>query len=219
MIILKNIAKEYETPAGRISVLKDVNLHVKKGEMVAIMGRNGCGKSTLLNIIGGITTPTAGEVWIEGKKTDYNAPCKLCLLRRNSIGYVVQNFALISKKTVFENVILPIQRREYKKNNYFKVKELLEELEIADKMNKYPCQLSNGEKQRVAIARALVGNKEILLADEPTGALDYKSAENTINLFRKLVEDKGITALIVTHDKEIANKCDRILHITYGEFL
>ena len=86
-------------------------------------------------------------------------------------------------------------------------------------MNKYPCQLSNGEKQRVAIARALVGNKGILLADEPTGALDYKSAENTINLFRKLVEDKGITALIVTHDKEIANKCDRILHITYGEFL
>lgn len=217
MIKLVKIKKDYKTQGGIVPVLKNITLAVNKGEMLAIMGRSGSGKSTLLNIIGGIIEPTSGEMWIEGKRVNYNNQKELYELRRNQIGYVVQNFALISRKSVLDNVVLPIQDREYKKNHYLKAKELLEELEVLDKINMYPCQLSNGEKQRVAIARALVDDKKIILADEPTGALDCASAENTINLLRKLVKEKGITVLIVTHDREIASKCDRVIHILYGE--
>ncbi len=217
MIKLDKVRKEYRTQGGIVPVLKNITLTVNKGEMLAIMGRSGSGKSTLLNIIGGITKPSSGEIWIEGKEVNYNNQKELYELRRNQIGYVVQNFALISRKSVWDNVVLPVRDREYKKMHYLKAKELLEELEVLDKINMYPYQLSNGEKQRVAIARALADNKRIILADEPTGALDCASAENIINLFRKLVKEKGITVLIVTHDQEIASRCDRIIHILYGE--
>ncbi len=217
MIKLVKIKKEFKTQGGIVPVLRNITLSVNQGDMLALMGRSGSGKSTLLNIIAGIAEPTSGEVWIEGKKVNYNNQKELYELRRNQIGYVVQNFALISRKSVLENVALPVRDREYKQKNFLKTKELLEELELLDKINMYPCQLSNGEKQRVAIARALVDHKKIILADEPTGALDCASAENTINLLRKLVKDKGITVLIVTHDQEIASRCDRIIHILYGE--
>ncbi len=217
MIKLDKIKKEYEIQGGIVPVLRNISFSVSEGEMLAIMGRSGSGKSTLLNIIGGITEPTSGEIWIGGKKVDYHNQSELYELRRKQIGYVVQNFALIGRKNVLDNVILPVHDKEYKKNHYFKAKELLEELGLQDKFNMYPYQLSNGEKQRVAIARALVDNKKIILADEPTGALDCENAENTINLFRELVKNRGITILIVTHDQEIANKCDRIIHISYGE--
>lgn len=217
MIKLENIVKEYKTQGGSVPVLKDITLHINKGEMLAIMGRSGSGKSTLLNIIGGITEPTSGDVWIKGNKIDFNDKKELCALRRKHIGYVVQNFALVSRKTVWENVLLPIQSSRNKKERDIKAKNLLAELGVIDKLNMYPYQISNGEKQRVAIARALIDDKKIILADEPTGALDYQSAENTIRLLQNLTREKEITVLIVTHDQEIANKCDRITHIMYGK--
>lgn len=216
MIRLENITKEYKTGSETLCVLQDVSLHVKQGEVLAIMGRSGCGKSTLLNIIGGIVSPTSGEVWIEGNRVPFGENRKLCSLRRSHIGYVVQNFALINRKTVFENVILPIQSRAYKKNQHYKAKQLLQDLGIMDKMNQYPYQLSNGEKQRVAIARALVDDKKIILADEPTGALDCENAESVITILNHLAKERNVTVLVVTHDKEIACKCDRRLQIVYG---
>ncbi|HKM35431.1 MAG TPA: ABC transporter ATP-binding protein [Lachnospiraceae bacterium] len=217
MITLKNITKEYKSEEETLQVLSGINMHVNKGEVAAIMGRSGCGKSTLLNIVGGIITPTKGEVWIDKEKVDFESTGKLCEIRRKDIGYVVQNFALINRKTVFENIILPIKSHEYKKNHYEKVKILLEELGLESKINKYPAQLSNGEKQRVAIARAIVDDKKIILADEPTGALDYENAENIIHILQRLAKKKEITVLVATHDCEIADKCDRIYHITYGK--
>lgn len=217
MIKLDNVVKEYKTQGGTVPVLRDITLSVNRGEMLAIMGRSGSGKSTLLNIVGGITEPTTGEVWIEGKRIDYSNQKQRYALRRKQIGYIVQNFALIGRKTVLDNVVLAVRDREYKKNHYSKAKELLEELEVLDKIHMYPFQLSNGEKQRVAIARALVDNKKIILADEPTGALDFENAENTIHLLRRLAEERGMTVLIVTHDYEIAKKCDRIVRISYGK--
>ena len=217
LITLENITKEYKVGSETLCVLQNINLCVKQGEVLAIMGRSGCGKSTLLNIIGGIVPPTSGEVWIEGTRIPFGENQKLCNLRRSHIGYIVQNFALINRKTVFENVILPVQSREYRKNQYHKVKQLLQDFGIADKMNQYPYQLSNGEKQRVAIARALVDDKKIILADEPTGALDYANAESVITILNKLAKERNVTVLVVTHDKEIAYKCDRTLQIVYGK--
>ncbi len=217
MITLNRVCKEYLDGEETVCVLDDVNFCVEKGSMHAIMGRSGCGKSTLLNIVGGIVEPTSGEIWIDGNKIDYYKKKKLFDLRRKYFGYVVQNFALINQKTVFENVILPIQSKEYRRNNYCAAEQLLDEVGIVDKKNKYPYQLSNGERQRVAIARALVDDKKIILADEPTGALDYENAENIICLLKRLVQDKKVTVLIATHDREIAKECDKVSYIKYGK--
>lgn len=217
MIEIRGVTMQYHTQGGEVSVLRDVDLSVQEGEMVAIMGRSGSGKSTLLNIIAGIIRPTSGQVSVCGKILDYTKSGELCRLRRNQIGYIVQSYALIRNRTAWENVILPVRSKEYQAHGYQKVRELLDELEMTDKVRRFPDQLSNGEKQRVAIARALVDNKKIILADEPTGAMDRVSAENTINLLRRLTEEKKITILIVTHDMEIAKKCDRIVTLSYGE--
>ena len=219
MIEIRRVTKQYQTQSGKVTVLRNVNLSVQEGEMVAIMGRSGSGKSTLLNIIAGITSPTSGQVSVCGKILDYTKSGELCCLRRNLIGYIVQSYALIGNRTAWENVILPVRSREYRAHGYQKVRELLDELEMTDKVRRFPNQLSNGEKQRVAIARALVDNKKMILADEPTGAMDQKSAENTVNLLRRLAEEKGITILIVTHDMEVAKKCDRIVTLSYGEIV
>ena len=219
MIEIRRVTKQYQTQSGKVTVLRNVNLSVQEGEMVAIMGRSGSGKSTLLNIIAGITSPTSGQVSVCGKILDYTKSGELCRLRRNLIGYIVQSYALIGNRTAWENVILPVRSREYRAHGYQKVRVLLDELEMTDKVRRFPNQLSNGEKQRVAIARALVDNKKMILADEPTGAMDQKSAENTVNLLRRLAEEKGITILIVTHDMEVAKKCDRIVTLSYGEIV
>ena len=219
MIEIRRVTKQYQTQSGKVTVLRNVNLSVQEGEMVAIMGRSGSGKSTLLNIIAGITSPTSGQVSVCDKILDYTKSGELCRLRRNLIGYIVQSYALIGNRTAWENVILPVRSREYRAHGYQKVRELLDELEMTDKVRRFPNQLSNGEKQRVAIARALVDNKKMILADEPTGAMDQKSAENTVNLLRRLAEEKGITILIVTHDMEVAKKCDRIVTLSYGEIV
>lgn len=219
MITLENICKEFKNGEETIQVLNHIDLHVKKGTVTAIMGKSGCGKTTLLNIIGGLITPTSGNVFIDGMPVNYQKSKDLYDLRRKSIGYVVQNFALISQKTVLENVLLPIQKEHHIRNKRQYAENLLAEMGIADKRNKYPSQISNGERQRTAIARALVGHKQIILADEPTGALDYANAEQVITLLKTLVKEQNITVLLATHDREIAAKCDRILQISYGKIV
>ncbi len=219
MILLKDICKDFKNGEETIKVLNHINLQVKEGSMIAIMGRSGCGKSTLLNIIGGIVPPTSGDVVIGETKVNFRSNKELYSLRRQYFGYVVQNFALINQKTVWENVVLPLDSGKFlfRKNQY--IDNLLGEIGIAEKKYKYPYQLSNGERQRVAIARALAGNKKIILADEPTGALDYDNAQNIMTLLRKLVDEKKITVLLATHDNEVADKCDETIHIVYGEVI
>lgn len=216
MIEIENVTKEYYDGTTKANVLKGINLKVCDGEMVAIMGRSGSGKSTLLNIVGGLVPPTTGTVSIDGKMTNYHNSADLLKLRREKVGFIVQDFALLEKKTLFENVILPVRKIESKKNNYRIIRSYLEELGLTEKLNLFPRQLSNGEKQRTAIARALADNKDILLADEPTGALDYDNANMTVDIIRREFAQRGKTVLLVTHDYEIAKKCDHIYRINYG---
>jgi putative ABC transport system ATP-binding protein len=200
----------------RIEVLKGVSFSVREGEMVAIMGRSGSGKSTLINIIGGIISPDEGNVLIDEAYTDYSDERALLKLRREKIGFVFQDFALINKKTVLENITFVVRSKNYKDNKYAKVKQLIKDVGMAEKTDKYPFQLSNGERQRVAIVRALVDNKKVILADEPTGALDSENAEKIINILKKKVKEDDRIAIIVTHDSEVAKHCDKIYYMDYG---
>ncbi len=216
MININGIVKTYYDGMNKTEVLKGINLSVNDGETVALMGRSGSGKSTLLNIIGGLISPSEGEVEIDGEVTDYTDTNSLYKLRREKVGYVLQDFALISRKDVLNNVTFAVRSKEYKENHYVKVKEMLEEVGLSEKINSYPFQLSNGEKQRVAIVRALVDDKKILLADEPTGALDNQNAEIIMDIIKAKVKENNMAALIVTHDKEVAAKCDHVINIKYG---
>lgn len=216
MININGIVKTYYDGMNKTEVLKGINLSVNDGETVALMGRSGSGKSTLLNIIGGLISPSEGEVEIDGEVTDYTDTNSLYKLRREKVGYVLQDFALISRKDVLNNVTFAVRSKEYKENHYAKVKEMLEEVGLSEKINSYPFQLSNGEKQRVAIVRALVDDKKILLADEPTGALDNQNAEIIMDIIKAKVKENNMAALIVTHDKEVAAKCDHVINIKYG---
>ena len=213
MISVKNIHKTYYDGLKPNEVLKGISFEVKEGEMVALMGRSGSGKSTLLNILGGLLSPDDGEIVIDGEEIDFR---KTDRLRREKIGYVLQDFALISRKDVLRNVSFAVRSKKYRDKRYMAVKDLLSDVGMGDKLYSYPFQLSNGEKQRVAIVRALVDDKKILLADEPTGALDADNAESIMNIIRSNVKNRNLTALIVTHDKEIAAKCDRVINLNYG---
>jgi ABC-type lipoprotein export system ATPase subunit len=202
-----------------VDVLKGIDLNISEGEMVALMGKSGSGKSTLINIIGGLIAPTSGSVFIDDKENDYTDSNALFKLRRAKVGFVLQDFALINRRTVLDNITFAVRTKEYREHKYAKVKELLNEVGLEKKIGEYPFNLSNGEKQRVAIVRALVDNKKILLADEPTGSLDEYNSSLIIDIIRRHVKENKTTALIVTHDPDVAKKCDRILRIDYGKIV
>lgn len=218
MIRLENINKLYEGDTYKIQALQDITLTIGEGEFVSIMGRSGSGKTTLLNIIGFLDTATSGTFLFGGKDVSHISSKNLWRYRRENIGFVFQNFALIDHNTVLENVILPLQamnvsRREAVK----KADHLLDRMGIAEMKHKYPSQISGGQKQRVAIARALVADPKIILADEPTGAVDTKTSSNIQDLFRKLNRELGLTIIIVTHDMKLAHKVDRVVMISDGK--
>ena len=216
MLELDHIYKDYLQGRLTVPVLKDVTLHVDRGEYVAIMGPSGSGKTTLMNIIGCLDTPTSGEYTLNGTSLLHHKDKELSAVRNRSIGFVFQSFNLLPRQSAVDNVALPllyagVSRKERRE----RAVSALEKVGLADRMNFKPTQLSGGQKQRVAIARAMVTKPDILLADEPTGALDSASGPQVMELFRQLNEE-GMTVIMITHDPEIAAHAKRVLLIRDG---
>lgn len=219
MIKLENINKIFTLGENKVHVLKDINLHIKKGEFISIIGQSGSGKSTLMNIIGCLDTPSSGSYFIDGKDVAKFSSDDLANLRSKKFGFVFQRYNLIATMSAAENVALPaIYAGMGADERNKRAKELLGGLELGDKTASYPNKLSGGQQQRVSIARALMNGGEIILADEPTGALDSKSGETVMQILCDL-HKQGHTIIIVTHDKNIAEHADRIIEIKDGEIL
>ena len=214
---LQNIYKDYQQEKLVVPVLKDVSLTVEEGEYVAIMGPSGSGKTTLMNIIGCLDRPTSGTYELAGENVLKLKDRELSGLRLKSIGFVFQSFQLMPRESAVENVALPLSYAGVrKKERRIRATKALERVGLGDRVNFRPTQLSGGQKQRVAIARAMVNHPKILLADEPTGALDSKSGEQIMELFDSLNEE-GVTIVMITHDPRIAAKAKRIVRIIDGE--
>ena len=214
---LEHIYKDYIQGKLTVPVLKDVSLHVEEGEYVAIMGPSGSGKSTLMNIVGCLDRPTSGTYELAGEDVLSLNENKLADVRLNQIGFVFQNFQLLPKLSALDNVALPLIYAGVKKKERRKRAQIaLERVGLGDRLHFVPNQLSGGQKQRVAIARAMVNNPKILLADEPTGALDSKSSHQVMELFEELNKE-GVTVIMITHDAGVAKCAKRIVDIFDGE--
>lgn len=215
---LHNIYKTYIQGKMEVPVLKDISLSVDEGEYVAIMGPSGSGKTTLMNIIGCLDLPTSGTYALAGENIIGSSESKLSEIRLNSIGFVFQSFHLLPRQSAAENVALPLLYAGVpKKERRARAVRALERVGLGDRVDFKPNQLSGGQCQRVAIARAIVNNPKILLADEPTGALDSQSGAQIMELFQTL-NDEGVTVVMITHDLDVANHAKRVLHIRDGQF-
>ena len=213
---LDHINKDYNTGKLIVPVLHDVSLHVEEGAYVAIMGPSGSGKSTLMNIIGCLDRPTSGTYELNGENVLNKDDRAMADVRLNNLGFVFQNFQLLAKQTALDNVALPLVYAGVKKRERIRrAKEALGRVGLADRVLFTPSQLSGGQKQRVAIARAMINNPRVLLADEPTGALDWKSSIQLMELFQEL-NDSGVTIVMITHSPEIASYAGRICDIFDG---
>ncbi len=219
MIKVKNLKKDYNAEGVTTNALKNVNLEINKGEFVAVMGASGSGKSTLLNILGGMDKLTSGEYYFNDKPVHEMSRHELNLFRREYVDFVFQNASLMQYYSVAENIEMPMLSMNIpKKIRKKKVLEKMEAVGIAKLAKKLPVHLSGGEQTRVAIARALVGEKELLLADEPTGSLDQKTGTEIMNLFTE-VHKKGKTIVLITHDINVAAYADRTIYISDGEIV
>ena len=217
MLELRGVSKSYGQGSGEVHALREVSLTAGEGEMVAVMGPSGSGKSTLLTIAGTLEEPTSGEVLIAGQpvsKASRNAKARL---RRRVIGYVFQDFNLLPGLTAAENISLPLELDglSARKARVIGLRAL-ERLGLGERAGHYPDQLSGGERQRVAIARAMVGERRLLLADEPSGALDSVNAQAVMRLLHEACQDGGITAVVVTHDAQLASWADRVVFLRDG---
>ena len=219
LISLRGICKTYGKGDGLVTALRPIDLDIKKGEMLAIMGKSGSGKSTLLNLLAGLDTPDDGEYIYNGETINTKNQNKMAKFRRNDVGFVVQHFALIDEYNVSQNIALPLRYGKLKGVSTKKrIKEIAERLEIGEKLKKYPSQLSGGQAQRVAIARAIAHKPSILLADEPTGALDEETGKSIMNLFKE-INKEGTTVVVVTHDANVASYCQRTIRLHDGEIV
>ena len=213
------LVKLYKTSEVEVMALQGLELQIEKGELIAIIGKSGSGKTTLLNIIGALEQPSAGKIYIDGQELSTLSPKQLEDIRKKKIGFVWQKSSqnLFPYMTAVENIESQLYYEKMsKKARREKALSLLEEVGLSDKADSFPSELSGGEQQRVAIAVALIRDPEILLADEPTGAVDSKTSDMIQNLFRKLNRERGVTVIIVTHDISLANKVDRVVMISDG---
>lgn len=217
IIKLEKIEKVFGENDSVTKALACIDLDIKKGEMIAIVGTSGSGKSTLLNVIGTLDKQTSGKYYLDGKDISEFNEKELAKLRNKTFGFVVQHFALVKEFTVYENVEIPLSYNKSikKKDITSKIEDILMKLDIREKIKNKPSELSGGQCQRVAIARALVNDADIILADEPTGALDKKTGKEVLNILKSLNKE-GKTVIIVTHDEDIANECQRIIKIEDG---
>jgi putative ABC transport system ATP-binding protein len=215
MIRFENITKVYPMGKRELTVLNSINLDIKKGELVAVMGPSGSGKSTMLNLMGCLDKPTSGKYFLEGKEVSRLSDRELAWIRGQKVGFIFQTFNLLSRLTTLANVELGMTYAGGVDRK--KALEALDKVGLSERINHRPIELSGGEQQRVAIARAIVKNPSLFLADEPTGQLDSHSGEEVISLLTSLHEEQGITLVVITHDANIAGHCQRIINIRDGQ--
>jgi putative ABC transport system ATP-binding protein len=217
IIKLKNVWKVYQMGSVQVPALKGLNLEVKKGEFLAVQGPSGSGKSTTMNMIGALDYPTKGHIYLEGEDISELTESELAQLRGRKVGFVFQQFNLIPTLTAAENVSLPMMFQGISADKRRKKGvELLGLMNLENRAEHKPAELSGGEQQRVAIARALANNPDVVLADEPTGNLDSKTGEVIINLFRNLNKEQKKTIVMITHDEKLAKKAERIAYLKDG---
>ena len=214
----EKLYKEYKTSSGAVNALNGVDLSIEKGLFYAIIGRSGSGKSTLLHVMSGLDRPTSGKVLNDRVDKISYSDEKMAIFRRRSMGFVFQQFNLLDEYSVLNNICMPLRLDGRKPDETF-LAEVTKMLGIEEKLKKYPYELSGGEQQRVAIARSILAKPHIIFADEPTGNLDKKAGEDTLNLLSSCAARFGQTLIIVTHDLEIAKKADRIIKIEDGKIV
>lgn len=218
MITVTGLHKTYGKKDFAYEALRGISLSIKPGERVAIQGKSGSGKSTLMHLLAGLDTPTAGKVEIDGQSIGEMKEGKLAGFRNEKFGFIFQQFFLQPNLTVLENVVLPLKIRGVGQRQRNELgRKLLAEVGLADKQKNRATDLSGGQKQRVAIARALIAKPEVIFADEPTGNLDTETSEQVMELLFNLHKSRNVTLVIVTHDHELAGRCDRIVHIQDGK--
>jgi len=220
LIELRDIWKTYTMGNNKIHALQGLNLTVKEGEFLAVMGPSGSGKSTAMNMIGALDRPTKGKIFLEGKDVSHMSESKLAQVRGRKIGFIFQKFNLINTLTAKENITLPLTFQGYdtiERNK--RAEELLEMVELQDRKNHRPSELSGGQQQRVAIARALAVNPDVILADEPTGNLDSKTGGTVMNFLKKLHKEQGKTIIMVTHDQHLAKHAERVEVLKDGQLI
>ncbi len=220
MLEANRLYKTYTSDGGDYEVLKNINLQINDGDCIAIIGKSGSGKSTLMHLLACLDTPTSGNIVLDGSDYSLLSEKERNILRNEKLGFVFQQFFLNGRETVFENVVLPLRIRgtsQYRMT--MAAMSALEAVDLKDKEDKPTKDLSGGEKQRVCIARALVGNPRIIFADEPTGNLDSATGEMVEKMLFDLNKEKGITVVFVTHDKDLAAKCQRVIELKDGEIV
>ena len=213
LAVLQNVTKEFPSGDGTLQVLKGINLELYKNEFVVVLGESGCGKSTMMNIVGGMESLTDGTLTIEGKDFSHPSDKDLTLFRRNDVGFIFQSYNLMPNLTAVENVRFIAELVDHPMS----AEEAIDKVRLADRSNNYPGQLSGGQQQRVSIARAIVKRPKLILADEPTAALDYATSIDVLNVIEDIVKNQGATVMMVTHNSEIAKMADRVVKLRNGK--
>jgi putative ABC transport system ATP-binding protein len=216
VILAKGIKKTYQMGEVEVNALRGVSLNIVRGEVISIMGPSGSGKSTLMNIIGCLDRPSAGDYFLDGQLVSNMSDDELAVIRNKKVGFVFQNFNLLSRSTALVNVELPLRYAGVVEGRHEKALRALESVGLGDRVNHKPTELSGGQQQRVAMARALINNPSIIMADEPTGNLDSKSGKEIMELLLNMNKSFGTTLIIVTHDPKIAKQTQRVIELHDG---